>query len=95
MNLRVEHMGRRIYLLEDDNTLVAEMTSDRDYECRLSQAVHIMEAVNHVLAAEADILREFVADVEAVHDWAREEWPDLMVTYRKAKGLLDNKKDGK
>ena len=36
------------------------------------------------------ILREFVKDVEAVHDWAREEWPDLMVTYRKAKGLLDN-----
>lgn len=35
------------------------------------------------------ILREFVADVEAVHDWARKEWPDLMVTYRKAKGLLD------
>jgi len=36
------------------------------------------------------ILREFVKDVEAVHDWAREEWPDLMVTYRKAKGLLDD-----
>jgi len=36
-----------------------------------------------------DLLREFVADVDAVHDWAREEWPDLMVTYRKAKGLLD------
>jgi len=36
------------------------------------------------------ILREFVADVEAVHDWAREEWPDLIVTYRKAKGLLDD-----
>jgi len=35
------------------------------------------------------ILREFVADVEAVHDWARKEWPDLMVTYRKAKGFLD------
>jgi len=37
-----------------------------------------------------EILREFVADVEAVHDWARKEWPDLMVTYRKAKGLLDD-----
>lgn len=36
-----------------------------------------------------DVLREFVADVDAVHDWARKEWPDLMVTYRKAKGLLD------
>ncbi len=35
------------------------------------------------------ILREFVADVDAVHDWARKEWPDLMVTYRKAKGFLD------
>jgi len=39
--------------------------------------------------SELDILREFVADVDAVHDWAKKEWPDLMVTYRKAKGLLD------
>jgi len=38
-----------------------------------------------------DLLREFVADVDAVHDWARKEWPDLMVTYRKAQGkLLDH-----
>lgn len=36
-----------------------------------------------------DILREFVAEVEAVHDWARKEWPNLMVPYRKAKGLID------
>lgn len=56
MNLRVEHMGRRIYLLEDDNSLVAEMTSDRDYESRLSQAVHIRNAVKYYekCLAEAD-----------------------------------------
>lgn len=40
-----------------------------------------------------DLLREFVADVDAVHDWVRKEWPDLMVTYRKAKGLLDDPLD--
>lgn len=59
MNLRVEHMGRRIYLLEDEGkefVVVAEMTSDRDYESRLSQAVHIMNAVKYYekCLAEAD-----------------------------------------
>jgi len=59
MNLRVEHMGKRIYLLEDEGkqfVVVAEMTSDRDYERRLSQAVHIMKAVTYYekCLAEAD-----------------------------------------
>lgn len=36
------------------------------------------------------ILKEFTEDVEiAGEDYVEEDWPDIIVTYRKAKGFLD------
>lgn len=41
------------------------------------------------LPSAVDVLREFVRDVEAVGiESVEDEWPDILVTYRKAKRVL-------
>lgn len=50
--LRVEHMGKRIYLLDDKNCLVAELSSDEDFDERLGRAVAIAKAVESYEIAE-------------------------------------------
>ncbi len=50
--LRVEHMGKRIYLLDDKNCLVAELSSDEIFDARLERAVAIAKAVETYEIAE-------------------------------------------
>ena len=52
--MRVEHMGKRVYLLDEGNCLVAEFTSDEDFDVRLNRAVDIAKVVN----AHEDLLKE-------------------------------------
>lgn len=55
MKLRVEHMGKRIYLLDvsEGSCLVAEFTSDKIFDERLIDAIHIAKVVN----AHDDLLK--------------------------------------
>ena len=39
-----------------------------------------------------DVLQELVSDVDAVYSWVNREWPDVMVTYEKAKAILAESK---
>jgi len=65
--LRVEHMGKRIYLLDDKNCLVAEFSSDEDFDVRLGQAVSIAKAVETYEIAET-LYQGLTDEVEGLRD---------------------------
>jgi len=65
--LRVEHMGKRVYLLDDKNCLVAECSSDEDFDERLGRAVAIAKAVEAYEIAET-LYKELTDEVEGLRD---------------------------
>jgi len=63
--LRVEHMGKRIYLLDQRNHLIAEFSSDEDYDERLGHAVAIAKAVETYEIAET-LYQDLTDEVEGI-----------------------------
>lgn len=80
--LRVEHMGKRIYLLDDKNCLVAELSSDEIFDARLERAVAIAKAVEAYEIAET--LFKELTDEAPRHGGIHEALDEFKLAWREA-----------
>ena len=80
--LRVRQMGKRIYLLDDKNCLVAELSSDEVFDERLGRAVAIAKAVEAYEIAET-LFEELTAE-EPRHGGLHEALDEFKAAWREA-----------